>query len=49
MALSLYQQILTPSVKLNWSTPLIFCRLNESYCPPLTEINRVSLSNSSFH
>ncbi|CAF4928111.1 unnamed protein product [Rotaria sp. Silwood1] len=31
LALSLYQHILTPSMTTNWSTPLIFCQLNESY------------------
>lgn len=39
LALSLYQRILTPDMQKNWSKPLIFCRLNESYCSPLGEID----------
>ncbi|CAF3366663.1 unnamed protein product [Rotaria sp. Silwood1] len=42
LALSLYQHILTPSMTTNWSTPLIFCQLNESYCKPLVDIDKFS-------
>ncbi|CAF1239524.1 unnamed protein product [Rotaria sordida] len=42
LALSLYQHILTPSMTKNWSTPLIFCQLNESYCKPLADIDKFS-------
>ncbi|UJR27289.1 hypothetical protein I4U23_008584 [Adineta vaga] len=40
MTLSLYQQILTPTMTVNWSTPLIFCQLNESYCEPLVQFDK---------
>ncbi|CAF2739012.1 unnamed protein product [Rotaria sp. Silwood2] len=42
LALSLYQHILTPSMTTNWSMPLIFCQLNESYCTPLVNIDKFS-------
>ncbi|CAF3219791.1 unnamed protein product [Rotaria socialis] len=42
LALTLYQNILTPTISLNWSTPLIFCPLNESYCTPLATMHTFS-------
>ncbi|CAF1567664.1 unnamed protein product [Rotaria magnacalcarata] len=42
LALTLYQSILTPTTASNWSTPLIFCPLNESYCRPLATIHKFS-------
>ncbi|CAF0757101.1 unnamed protein product [Adineta ricciae] len=40
MTLSLYQHILTPTATANWSAPLIFCQLNESYCDPLSKLDK---------